>query len=104
VSLPIEIPESAIKVFCERWNVAELSLFGSVLGEGFRSDSDIDFLVTPADDARWSLFDLMEMEAELRDLFGRPVDLVNRRGVERSSNAIRKRQILQSAVRIYAAA
>jgi predicted nucleotidyltransferase len=43
-------------------------------------DSDIDVLVTFAPDAKWSLFDHVDMEGELQQILGRPVDLVSRRG------------------------
>ena len=42
----IEIPLDKIEVFCRKWKIKELSLFGSVLREDFRPDSDVDFLVT----------------------------------------------------------
>ena len=50
-------------------------------------DSDVDVLVSFAPAARHSLFDLVRMEDELRTVFGRDVDLVTRRAVERGTNA-----------------
>jgi len=41
----IEIPREGIADFCRRWQVVEFALFGSVLREDFRPDSDIDVLV-----------------------------------------------------------
>lgn len=99
----IEIQRQEIAEFCRRWKVVEFSLFGSVLREDFRSDSDVDVLVTFAPDARVSLFDLVKMEDELRDLFGRDVDLVERAAVEKSENYIRRKGILGGARVIYAA-
>jgi predicted nucleotidyltransferase len=69
----------------------------------FRADSDVDVLVTFAPDAKWSLFDHVDMEDELSGLLGRPVDVVSRRGIERSSNASRRRAILESARVVYSA-
>ena len=60
-------------------------------------------LVTFADDAEWSLFDHVEMQDELAAMLDRPVDLVSRRGIERSRNPIRKSAILDSAEVVYAA-
>jgi predicted nucleotidyltransferase len=60
-------------------------------------------LVTFAPDARWSLFDLAEMEEELGRVVGRKVDLVTRPGIERSENYIRRKQILGSLEPIYVA-
>jgi len=47
----IVIPKERIADFCRRWKITELALFGSVLREDFRADSDVDVLVTFAPDA-----------------------------------------------------
>ncbi len=69
----------------------------------FRPDSDIDVLVTFSEDAKHTLFDLVHMENELKEIFGRKVDIVSRRGIESSRNYIRKNDILSSAEVVYAA-
>jgi uncharacterized protein len=97
------LPLKEIEDFCRRWEIVELSVFGSVLREDFRPDSDLDFLVRFAPHARWSLFDHMAMELELVDLLGREVDLVTRTSVERSPNWIRREEILGTARTLYAA-
>ena len=99
----IAIPTEGIAAFCERWQVTEMALFGSVLRDDFGPDSDIDVLVAFEDGARHTLFDLVRMEKELKALFGREVDLAERVGIETSRNYIRRRAILQSAETIYAA-
>ncbi len=99
----IDIPRDQIADFCRRWKIAELALFGSVLRDDFRPDSDVDVLVTFAADAQWSLFDHVDMEDELKEILGRPVDLVNRRGIERSRNPFRRKAILESAQVVHAA-
>lgn len=99
----IAVPYEEIVAFCQRWKIVELALFGSVLRADFRPDSDVDVLVTFADDARWSLFDVVEMQDELAAIFGRAVDLVERRAVERSENYIRRNHILRSAETVYVA-
>jgi predicted nucleotidyltransferase len=98
----IDVPIERIAAFCEKWKIREFALFGSVLREDFNPDSDIDILVTLSEDAEHSLFDLVHMEDELEELFGRSVDVVSRRGVEASRNYIRKNTILNSAEPIYA--
>jgi predicted nucleotidyltransferase len=100
---PLDLPRKAIEAFCRRWRITELALFGSILGDDFGPESDIDFLVTFAPDARSTLFDLVEMEEELGALLGRPVDLVSKRAVERSENWIRRRAILEAARPYYVA-
>ena len=98
----IPIPAEGIAAFCERWRVTELALFGSVLRDDFRPDSDIDVLVSFDQAARHTLFDMVRMEEELKALFGRDVDLVSRRGIERSSNHLRRAAILGAAETIHA--
>ena len=97
----ITIDRSVIADFCKRWSVLEFALFGSVLGDDFGPDSDVDVLVSLDRSARHTLLDMHEMEEELRSLFGRNVDLVSRRGVENSRNPGRRRRILDSAHIIY---
>ena len=71
----IEMPKEKIAEFCQKLKIVELSLFGSVLREDFRPDSDVDVLVTFAPDAQYSLFDLVHIEEELKEILGRKVDL-----------------------------
>jgi len=99
----IPIPREEVEKFCRKWRITEFSLFGSVLRDDFREDSDVDVLVTFAADTHWTLFDLVHMEDELKVVFGRKVDLVIRESVERSENPIRRKAILSTAQRIYAA-
>ena len=92
----INLPKEEIAEFCKKWGVSEFSFFGSVLTDDFRPDSDIDVLVTFEDDAKHTLFDLVHMQDELKQIFGREVDLLTRRGVEQSRNYIRRKSILSS--------
>ncbi len=97
--IAIEIPKERLREFCRKWKVTEFALFGSVTRpEEFRADSDVDVLVRFAADAPWSLFDWVRMESELKEIFGREVDLVERPAVEKSDNRFRKRAILSSVV------
>ena len=99
----IAIDPKKVAAFCQRWKIVELSLFGSVLRDDFRPDSDVDVLVTFAPEADWSLFDHMAMEEELSAAVGRKVDLLSRRAIERSANWIRRQAILESAEPFYVA-
>lgn len=98
----IHIPYDEIEKFCQKWQIAELSLFGSVLREDFGPQSDVDVLVTFAPEAKHGLFALVRMQEELKEIFGRNVDLISRRGVEASRNYIRRKAILDSAEIVYA--
>jgi len=99
----IPIERARVEAFCRKWKITELALFGSVLRDDFRPDSDVDVLVSFAPDADWSLLDHLAMEEELAGILGRKVDLVSRRAVERSANRIRRQAILGSAEVVYAA-
>jgi predicted nucleotidyltransferase len=103
VARKLDIEPAEIERFCQKWQVIELALFGSALRDDFRTDSDVDLLVSFAEDATWSLFDLVTMEDELSTLLGREVDLVERSALEHSENYIRRRHILASAEPFYLA-
>ena len=97
----VSIPKDRLVDFCRRWKVAELSLFGSALREDFRPDSDVDLLVSFAPGVTWGFDDLLTMKEELQTLFGRAVDLVERRLVEASENYIRRKHILSHLEPLY---
>jgi hypothetical protein len=101
--IKVRIPKKKLEEFCQRWEVSELAFFGSILREDFHQNSDIDLLVTFKPGARTGLFDLVRMENELREIFGREVDLVERNVVEKSENYIRRKSILSNTKVIYAA-
>ncbi len=103
VQAQIDLPMDKIAEFCRRWQIREFALFGSVLRDDFRPDSDIDVLATFDPDAPWSLFDHVDMQDELALILEREVDLVSRAGVERSKNPYRRHDILTSAQVVYAA-
>lgn len=99
----IKIPEHKILDFCQRWQIEELAVFGSVLGEDFQPNSDIDLLVTFAENHQWTLFDFVDMQDQLEEIFARKVDLVSKHGIEKSRNYIRRQNILNSNKVIYEA-
>jgi uncharacterized protein len=103
MTIAIEIDRGRIAEFCRKWRITEFCLFGSVLRDDFRPDSDVDVMVSFAPETHVGLRELDEMNLELRDIFGREVDFVERKAVEQSRNYIRRRQILATLERIYAA-
>lgn len=98
-----DLPLDAIATFCQRWNICEFAFFGSVLRADFDETSDVDILVRFREGVRYTLFDLTRMGDELETIFHRPVDLLDWRAVETSSNPIRRAAILRSAQVVYAA-
>jgi predicted nucleotidyltransferase len=100
MGLAIDVDPKRIAEFCRKWKIREFSLFGSVLCQDFGPDSDVDVLVSLADDADWSLYDWAEMIEELKVIFGRDVDLVEKSGLR---NPFRRQAILTTKQVIYAA-
>jgi len=97
----IQFSNTAIEQFCRKWNLRELSVFGSVLREDFQSTSDIDVLVVFAPGVEMTLETDMAMRAELSTLFGgREIDLVQKRLVQ---NPFFRHRILTTRRVLYAA-
>jgi len=72
----IVVPRDEIAEFCHRNHIHRLYLFGSVLRDDFRPDSDVDVLVEFEPGHVPGFFRLFDMEMELSALFsGRKVDL-----------------------------
>ena len=97
--LAIPIDRTRLAEFCRKWKVAELSIFGSALGEDFRPDSDVDVLVVFQEDAEWDLWDHLHAEEELHELFSRKVDLVEKSALR---NPFRRHHILNHREVVYA--
>ena len=91
------VSREEIARFCRRNHIRKMSLFGSILRDDFRPDSDVDVLVEfePGKTPRLEVFDIVE---ELGSIFGRTVDLVERDSLD---NPFRRRSILSSAQPIY---
>jgi predicted nucleotidyltransferase len=98
--LPISLPEEEIEALCARWKIRELALFGSVIRDDFRPDSDVDVLVTFFPDAGWSLLELTTLQEELEGLLGRRVDLIEKAALR---NPFRRHEILRTHQVVYAA-
>lgn len=99
-TIQVDLPHEELKHFCEKWKVCEFSLFGSVLREDFRPESDLDVLVSFEDNARIGLWDMAQMVLELESMFGRKVDLIEKEGL---CNPYRKEAILAQREIVYAA-
>lgn len=77
----LKVSAEDIASFCDRWKIDEFALFGSVLRDDFHSDSDIDVLVTFSPDSQWDFFEVVHAQQELETLFGREVDLTQKKGL-----------------------
>jgi uncharacterized protein len=100
LTLPIKIDVQRIAEFCHRWKIKELALFGSVLREDFRPDSDLDVLVSFGPGGGITFDNRVEMQDELAGIFGRQVDLVEREAIR---NPFRRHHILTTKEVVYAA-
>lgn len=98
----IALPSDELAAFCERWQITELALFGSVLRDDFGPESDVDVLVSFEPRVPHTLLDIVRMQEELSGMLGRKVDLIERTAVEQSRNYIRRNAILRSAETIHA--
>lgn len=97
------ITSSQLEALCQRWQIAELALFGSILRDDFQAESDIDVLVTYQPAAYRNLFTKMALKEEFEDLLQRNVDVVSKQAIEQSRNWIRRKSILDSAEVVYVA-
>ena len=93
------IPYAQLSELCRRYQVQRLALFGSVLSNKFRPDSDIDLLVVFEPSAQVTFMTLGRMSRELAELFERPVDLVLQDGIK----PVIREAVLASAQEVYAA-
>ena len=96
--LAVDVDPERLREVCERYGVASLEVFGSIARGEDQLDSDVDLLYVLKPDARLG-FRIFDLEDELAALFGRPVDLVARKSI----NKYLREQVLAEAQPLYAA-
>lgn len=99
--LAASLPMAQIQPFCQRWQIQELYVFGSILRDDFREDSDIDFVYRLSPIASWSFHDLLGAEQDLAVIVGRNVDLVSKKSIDRDRNWLRKQNICNTMQLVY---
>ena len=101
----LQITPQQLMEFCQKWQIAELAVFGSILRDDFRvggdDPSDVDVLMTYGKNSRKNLILQVRMKFELETLFHRNVDLVSKTAIIADPNYIRRQNILGSARTIY---
>ena len=97
----LNLSPQQIKDFCLENGIQQLSIFGSVLRDDFKDNSDLDFLVVFNPEIKLSLMDLVGIQHQLEDMTGKNVDLIEKRSIMDSHNWIRRQNILNSAKTIY---
>lgn len=100
VSPHISFDKNQIINFCRRHQIIRLAVFGSVLRDDFRPDSDVDVLIEFSPAAQFDLYDFVGLRDELKAIFGREVDLVEKDALR---NPFRRRAILENQEVLYAA-
>ena len=93
----LPITEEQIAEFCRKHHIQRMSVFGSVLRDDFRPDSDVDFLVEFAPQVKvgWRIVRIGDELSAL--LGGRPVDLIDPTFLNRRI----KKSVLESAEPVY---
>jgi predicted nucleotidyltransferase len=99
--LRVHFDGKRLERLCRERGITRLELFGSAAREDFREDSDVDLLATLRPDSGVTLLDWADIREKLSRIFGRRVDLVSRRAIERSQNPYRKHSILSAVIPIY---
>jgi len=94
------VPREAVADFCRRHHVLRLSLFGSVLREDFRPESDVDVLVEFEPTHVPGFIRMAAMENELSKLFDRKVDLLTPNSISHYFRA----KVLREALTLHDAA
>ena len=78
----IDVNENKLIELCEKHNVKELYLFGSILSDRFNDSSDIDMLIQFYQIDLLEYFDnYMDLKEKLEQLFGRSIDLVENQAI-----------------------
>ena len=78
----VTFPLEKVAEVCRRYQVRELSVFGSAARGELRPDSDIDLLVEFEAEARVGFLRLAEVSEAFGELLGRSVDLVPKDGLK----------------------
>ncbi|MDO9542034.1 MAG: nucleotidyltransferase family protein [Kiritimatiellia bacterium] len=95
----IKIPQDRLAAFCRANGIRKLAIFGSILRDDFRPDSDVDVLVEFLPNVRVGLA-FIRMQDELSAILGRKVDLHTPAGLSKYF----RDEVLQEAKVQYVAA
>ena len=101
--LKVEVDRSRLTALCRRWNIVELSVFGSAVRDDFNPDSDIDVLIKFAPGYGMNFDNRADLTDEITAFFERKADVVDFNGLLKSDNYIRRNHILKNLVTVYVA-
>ena len=97
-AVSMQFPMDAIEGLCRKYQVRELSVFGSAVRSDFGEHSDVDLLVLFEPEAQIG-FEFVRLQRELEEVIGRKVDLVPKDGLK----PLIRDEVLASAQVLYAA-
>ena len=85
---------------CRKYKVKNMYVFGSILTSRFNEEGDVDLLVNFSNELDYLSYadNILDLYADLKDLFGRNVDLVDESSIK---NPYFKKQIAQTKQLIY---
>ncbi len=96
----LQVDRDQLADVCTRYGVERLEVFGSFTRGEAEAGSDLDVLVSFKPGVRAGL-EFVALQRELEELFGRPVDLLTRKSVERSPNKYSRRFALSRTEPVY---
>ena len=94
----IDLTHKDLEYIISKYNVKEISVFGSSIRNDFTSESDIDFLIEFRNSEKISLFDILDIQDYLQNITKRNVDIVESAGLV---NPYRREAIMNSREPLY---
>ena len=94
----IDLTHKDLEYIISKYNVKEISVFGSSIRNDFTSESDVDFLIDFRNSEEISLFDILDIQDYLQNTTKRNVDIVEHAGLV---NPYRKEAIMNSKEPLY---
>jgi predicted nucleotidyltransferase len=82
IAAGITVPDADVAAICKRYQVRELSVFGSAARGDMKPDSDVDLLVEFEPEARTSLLEVTGLIEDFSALVGRRVDIAIKRALK----------------------
>jgi predicted nucleotidyltransferase len=98
LSLDVDIPK--IENFCKKWNLTKVEVFGSAARGDMHPKSDVDIIIS-GDVSGFNIGRFIKMQSDLEQIFGRPIDLFTREGIDRWRNKRLHKRILSETEVIY---
>ena len=95
----VDLPLDKIAGICRKYQVRELSLFGSALRDDFRPERDVDLLVDFLPHHTVGMIEYAACQMDLAETLGRDVDLVDKKSLKKFI----RREVVDTARIIYAA-